>query len=52
LRAASLEGNGHLIPEPVKRPSQSDDVEADTWGRIYVIDRLAGFDILEFDGAR
>jgi hypothetical protein len=37
--------NGHAAP-------QSNDVEVDTRGLIYVIDRLAGFDILEFEGAR
>jgi hypothetical protein len=37
--------NGHAAP-------QSNDVEVDTQGLIYVVDRLQGFDILEFDGAR
>jgi hypothetical protein len=37
--------NGHLAP-------QSNDVDVDTRGLIYVIDRLQGFDILEFDGSR
>jgi hypothetical protein len=37
--------NGHAAP-------QSNDVEVDTRGLIYVIDRGQGFDILEFEGAR
>ena len=42
---------GHFIPEPVNgQPApQSNDVDVDTPGLIYVIDRLAGFDILEFE---
>jgi hypothetical protein len=41
---------GHFIPEPVNgHPApQSNDVDVDTRGLIYVIDRLAGFDILEY----
>jgi hypothetical protein len=31
---------------------QSNDVDLDTRGLIYLIDRLQGFDILEFDGSR
>ncbi len=42
---------GHFIPEPVDgEPSpQSNDVEVDGRGLIYLIDRNVGFDILEFD---
>lgn len=45
---------GHFIPEPVGgHPApQSNDVDVDGRGLIYVIDRLAGFDILEFQGSR
>jgi hypothetical protein len=35
-----------------QRAPQSNDVEVDTRGLIYVIDRVQGFDILEFEGAR
>ena len=43
---------GHFIPEPVNgQPApQSNDVEVDRRGLIYVIDRLQGFDILEYQG--
>jgi hypothetical protein len=42
---------GHFIPEPVgNAPApQSNDVCVDDNGLIYVIDRLRGLDILEFD---
>ena len=42
---------GHFIPEPLGgRPSpQSNDVETDSRGLVYLLDREAGFDILEFD---
>jgi hypothetical protein len=41
---------GHFIPEPVDgNPSpQSNDVEVDERGLIYLLDRINGFDILEF----
>jgi hypothetical protein len=41
---------GHFIPEPVMgAPSpQSNDVDVDRDGLIYLIDRDAGFDVLEF----
>ena len=41
----------HFIPEPLSgRPSpQSNDVETDSRGLVYLLDREAGFDILEFD---
>jgi hypothetical protein len=43
---------GHFIPEPVngQLAPQSNDVDVDARGLIYVTDRLAGFDILEFQG--
>ena len=42
---------GYYIPEPVAgNPSpQSNDVDVDDDGLIYLIDRNAGFDVLEFD---
>jgi hypothetical protein len=42
---------GHFIPEPVNgQPApQSNDVDVDGRGLIYLIDRLEGFDILEFE---
>ncbi|MGH6944540.1 MAG: LVIVD repeat-containing protein, partial [Geminicoccaceae bacterium] len=45
---------GHFIPEPLNgHPSpQSNDVDVDGKGLIYVTDRNAGFDILEFAGSR
>ncbi|MGH6920112.1 MAG: RNA polymerase subunit sigma-70, partial [Geminicoccaceae bacterium] len=43
---------GHYIPEPVNgQPApQSNDVDLDARGLIYLIDRLEGFDILEYRG--
>ncbi|MGH6660578.1 MAG: LVIVD repeat-containing protein, partial [Rhodospirillales bacterium] len=43
----------HYIPEPVNgEPSpQSNDVDVDRDGLIYVLDRNAGFDILEMTGS-
>jgi hypothetical protein len=43
---------GHYIPEPVagKSAPQSNDVALDGRGLIYVVDRLVGFDVLEFEG--
>ena len=40
---------GHFIPEPVMGASspQSNDVDVDQDGLIYLIDRNAGFDVLE-----
>jgi hypothetical protein len=45
---------GYYIPAPVgDQPApRSNDVDVDTRGLIYLIDRLQGFDILEFDGSR
>jgi hypothetical protein len=44
---------GFFIPEPVggKSAPQSNDVVLDDRGLIYVVDRLVGFDVLEFSGA-
>jgi len=44
---------GSFIPEPVgeRKAPQSNDVVLDARGLIYVVDRLVGFDILEFNGA-
>lgn len=43
---------GYYIPEPVAgQPSpQSNDVETDSRGLIYLLDREVGLDILEYDG--
>jgi len=43
---------GHFIPEPVTGRSapQSNDVALDARGLIYVVDRLVGFDAVEFTG--
>jgi hypothetical protein len=42
---------GHYIPEPVGgNPSpQSNDVDVDDNGLIYLMDRVNGFDILEYN---
>jgi hypothetical protein len=42
---------GFFIPEPVQgQPApQSNDVTLDSRGLIYLVDRNAGFDILEFE---
>ena len=44
---------GFYIPEPAagKVAPQSNDVTLDDRGLIYLVDRLVGFDILEFNGA-
>ena len=43
---------GFFIPEPVggKSAPQSNDVVLDERGLIYMVDRLVGFDVLEFNG--
>ena len=43
---------GHFIPEPVAGETcpQSNDVDVDGNGLIYLLDRNAGFDVLEFKG--
>jgi hypothetical protein len=42
---------GFYIPEPVKgAPApQTNDVDTDSRGLVYIVDRFTGFDILEFD---
>jgi hypothetical protein len=54
-RAASGFSTALAPPRPQERsdfiPGRSNGVEADTQGLISVIDRLQGFDILEFDGS-
>jgi hypothetical protein len=44
---------GFFIPEPVggMAAPQSNDVMLDARGLIYMVDRLVGFDILEFKNA-
>ncbi|HMF23296.1 MAG TPA: RNA polymerase subunit sigma-70 [Pseudolabrys sp.] len=43
---------GYFIPEPAagRQAPQSNDVVLDQRGLIYIVDRHAGFDVLEFDG--
>ncbi len=43
---------GYFIPEPVAghKAPQSNDVVLDDRGLIYMVDRLNGFDVLEFNG--
>jgi hypothetical protein len=43
---------GHFIPEPVggNKAPQSNDVMLDERGLVYMVDRLNGFDVLEFNG--
>jgi hypothetical protein len=47
---AAPEEVGYFIPEPAKGrvAPQSNDVDVDDRGLIYLVDRYAGFDILEF----
>ena len=42
---------GWFIPEPVRgRPCpQTNDVDVDARGLVYLVDRYVGFDILEFE---
>jgi hypothetical protein len=42
---------GHFIPEPAagKVAPQTNDVDVDPNGLVYIVDRYAGFDILEFN---
>jgi len=44
---------GHFIPEPAagKVAPQTNDVDVDPNGLVYIVDRYAGFDILEFKPA-
>ncbi len=41
---------GHFIPEPApgKAAPQTNDVDLDDRGLVYLVDRYAGFDVLEF----
>ena len=41
---------GHFIPEPVPGQSapQTNDVDVDDRGLVYIVDRMVGFDVLEF----
>lgn len=41
---------GHFIPEPVAgQPApQTNDVDVDQRGLVYIVDRMVGFDVLEF----
>jgi hypothetical protein len=43
---------GYFIPDPVggRAAPQSNDVMLDDRGLIYVVDRHAGFDVLEYTG--
>jgi hypothetical protein len=43
---------GYFIPEPVggNKAPQSNDVTLDARGLIYMVDRLVGFDVLEYGG--
>ncbi len=45
---------GYYIPQPApgKVAPQSNDVDVDERGLVYLVDRYAGFDILEFSGAK
>ncbi len=45
---------GHFIPDPAGgRPApQTNDVVLDDRGLIYIVDRLVGFDVLEYNGKR
>lgn len=42
---------GHFIPQPAagKAAPQTNDVDVDDRGLVYIVDRYAGFDILEFN---
>jgi hypothetical protein len=42
---------GHFIPQPAagKTAPQTNDVDVDDRGLVYIVDRYAGFDILEFN---
>jgi hypothetical protein len=44
---------GWFIPEPAagKPAPQTNDVDVDGRGLVYIVDRYAGFDILEFNRA-
>ena len=42
---------GHFIPQPAsgKAAPQTNDVDVDERGLVYIVDRYTGFDILEFN---
>ena len=42
---------GHFIPEPASGQSapQTNDVDVDARGLVYIVDRMVGFDVLEFE---
>ena len=42
---------GHFIPEPApgQAAPQTNDVDVDAKGRVYIVDRVNGFDVLEFE---
>jgi hypothetical protein len=37
-----------MTPAPGKAAPQTNDVDVDTRGLVYIVDRYAGFDVLEF----
>jgi hypothetical protein len=41
---------GHFIPEPASGQSapQTNDVDVDSRGLVYIVDRMVGFDVLQF----
>jgi hypothetical protein len=39
--------SGHFIPDPGKRNVQTNDVDMDERGLVYVLDRFHGLDIAE-----
>ncbi len=43
---------GYFVPEPVNGHAapQTNDVDVDRRGLVYLVDRFTGFDIVEFDG--
>jgi hypothetical protein len=42
---------GHFIPEPApgQAAPQTNDVDVDARGLVYIVDRVNGFDVLQFD---
>jgi hypothetical protein len=42
---------GHFIPEPASgQPApQTNDVDVDARGLVYIVDRMVGFDVLQFN---
>ena len=43
---------GYFIPEPAagRAAPQTNDVDVDARGLVYIVDRYAGFDVLELTG--